>query len=67
LQLDGGSEGLPRGAEDAERFITAKLDDLSACRRHHLTGESGEPRGELSRLLVAVRLCEPRVAADVGD
>jgi hypothetical protein len=51
----------------AESFVAAKLEHLAAGLRRGLAVELGEPRGELSRLLVAVRMSEGRVAANVRD
>ena len=67
LQLDGAAKRLAGGVKDAERLVAAKLDHLAAGRRHRLAGELGEPGREPAGLLVAVRLREGRVAADVRD
>src|SRR5947208_5457033 len=67
LQFDRGSERLPRRREYAKCLVTAKLDHLTACRGHRAPGELGKSRGEIAGSLVAIRMCEARVAADVCD
>src|SRR5712691_368829 len=67
LNLDGGSKRLPRRRENAERFVTAELNDFAAGGGHCFTGESGKSRSKLPGSLVAVCMREARVAADVRD
>src|SRR5213592_3306732 len=67
LQLDGGSKGLPRRMEDAERLVSPKLDHLTTRRSHCGPREPCEPRGEMPSSLVSVRVREARIATHVCD
>ena len=67
LQLDGRPQRLPRGSERAESLVATQLDQLAAQSLDDLPREDREARCELAPLLVAVRLREARVPADVCD
>src|SRR5262249_22216346 len=52
---------------DTEGLVAAKLDQLAVEGEDRLPCKLGEARGEPTCFLVAVLLCEARIAANVGD
>ena len=67
LQLDTRPDRLPGRAEDAQRLVAAELDRVATQRDDDLAREPGELRREPPCLLLAVRLGEARVPADVCE
>ena len=67
LQRDRGTDRLTRRAEDGERLVPPQLDHLAAVSLHALARDLRERRREVRGRLVATRLGERRVAADVRD
>ena len=67
LEVGRRADRLARRGEHAECLVPAELEEYAAARSIDLAGDVGEPRRELPRRLVAVRLREERVPADVGD
>jgi hypothetical protein len=67
LELDGRADRLARRAEDAERLVSAELQERAAAGHDPFAGDPGELRRQLAGRLVAPLLREERVAAHVRD
>ena len=67
LQLDCRPNRLAGGREDAERLVTAQLEQGAAVLGDYLARQRREPPRELGGRLVPALVREPGVATDIGD
>ena len=67
LEIQGRPDRLSWGREDGESLVASKFDDAATTGPDSLSGQSGELCRQPSRSLVATRLGEGRITADVGD